>query len=1379
MRHLTSRLVVLLTSIGLASTAASAQQIKPLEIEPDGNGVNMLSGQVSPELPPVSAPAAGRLSLSKISNLQPFMVGQDPPGNTASVQVNNGGATSDSLTCLDDECTASQRNGSEMTIGIASQNATYMQGGSGKKIFFDKVSAWVNSGGTLTYILYPSYVQYADGERHTFTYHSETPTGDPRTYYRPTTITSNLGYQLQLTYQAGTVYQAGWSEVATATLNGPSSPNPVAKNTYVTTTVSPGLTETTVTDLASRTWTCRNCANSLNTPNNVTNTTMELPTDTSDSYAVEAGSFSSATQTYSLSDKVTKDGTEWNYDYVVTGVTIGAPKITKVTVTGPESFSRIVNITQPVSGSPTINSITNGLNQTTSYVHDNFARLTKITMPEGDSVEITYDTFGNITEKRSKASGLADIVETATYLPGTTCTFGVNDNIKCFRPVSTTDPAGNVTDYTWHSSGQLLTQLEPADANGNRRKTINEYSSAGGLARKTKETTCWQSSGGSDNCSSVTALVKTYTYWGNTLLPATETMTNGTASLSATTTYAYDNAGRLLSADGPLAGNGDATYNRYDVIGRKTWEIGAQGANGTLRTATRTTYRASDSKPTLVETGTVTSPTDTVLVVSQSLTNDYDANRNLARSDDNEVNGATTTTETVSQFSYDGRNQLECSATRMNKAVFGSLSSTSACDLGTTGTLGTDRISKNSYDVLGRVTKTVSGYRVLGTSGAGEIDIELGYTTNGQVAWRKDGNGNQTSYAYDGFDRLLTTTFPDSSTEVATYDNRSNVITFKKRAGQTITNSYDNTSRLTQSSYSNSDPTVTYVYDGLGRETSVTRTGISTLSYTYDGLGRQNSENQDGRTVSYTYDIAGRRTRLDHPDSFYLTYEYSPAAQVTAIKENGSLALVTYAYDGLGRATSLTRANGITTSLTYDPISRLASYDHSTLVTGSFTYNPASQLTTREVSNTAFTYKALVDRNLGYVVNNLNQYTSATGTTPATFTHDLNGNMTGDGTNTYAYDALNRLTSSSGGAAATLVYGPKGRLISTTAGGTTTEFLYDGSALIAEYVSSAITNRYAHGGGVDDPIVWYEGSGTASKNYLTTDERGSIIGLTDSSGANTRINAYDEWGVPAASNVGRFQYTGQVWLSEIGKYYYKARIYDPVLGRFLQSDPIGYDDGMNMYAYVGGDPINGRDSTGLYDCETEADCEAAEEGRKEIAESEQNMRRAARRAVSTRSFGRANALRNGANRLSAIQETLGTKNDDNGLNVGTGIVTDSEGREANANFDKTTNTITLNTKRINQEAGSHVSSVLAHEVQHARDYKKNKFQGFTNEWKLVREIRGFTAAAIVDSGLGRAGRFGNPASTDPRGLLQRTMRRALRAYCPSRICVPLINRLTE
>jgi RHS repeat-associated protein len=95
-----------------------------------------------------------------------------------------------------------------------------------------------------------------------------------------------------------------------------------------------------------------------------------------------------------------------------------------------------------------------------------------------------------------------------------------------------------------------------------------------------------------------------------------------------------------------------------------------------------------------------------------------------------------------------------------------------------------------------------------------------------------------------------------------------------------------------------------------------------------------------------------------------------------------------------------------------------------------------------------------------------------------------------------------------------------------------------------------------------------------------------VVAVTNSSAQAIATTAYDEYGTPNSSNVGRFGFTGQVWIPEIGLHHYKARAYSPKLGRFMQTDPIGYGAGTNLYAYVVGDPINRIDPYGLEDTYT-------------------------------------------------------------------------------------------------------------------------------------------------------------------------------------------------
>ena len=142
--------------------------------------------------------------------------------------------------------------------------------------------------------------------------------------------------------------------------------------------------------------------------------------------------------------------------------------------------------------------------------------------------------------------------------------------------------------------------------------------------------------------------------------------------------------------------------------------------------------------------------------------------------------------------------------------------------------------------------------------------------------------------------------------------------------------------------------------------------------------------------------------------------------------------------------------------------------------------------------------------------------------------------------------------------------------------------------LVAEYNSGGtLLRRYVHGPGVDEPLVWYEGTTTTNKTWLYQDQLGSVIGTANSAGTSTAIHSYGPYGEPNIATSIRFRYTGQQFIGSLNLYYYKARFYSPALGRFLQTDPIGTADDLNLYAYVGNNPINLTDPSGLIKAEAD------------------------------------------------------------------------------------------------------------------------------------------------------------------------------------------------
>ncbi|MBP6579937.1 MAG: RHS repeat-associated core domain-containing protein, partial [Sphingorhabdus sp.] len=1081
--------------------------------------------------------------------------------------------------------------------------------GSGNPATISMPSGYCNSSNAINCGV-PTEKTDPDGSKYTLTWGiaEQCILGDETTcnlQYRLSDVRSNSGYAMKVKYQS----DQGFS-------GSPSNPGPPPTGWFVRSTLrffdlSQAFCDPNANNCNSTpgTWPTVTYSTPSTGVFQITNDvagTWRLDSSVANQFRIRRPSQATDTTIVNYSggrvSSITNNGETKTYNW-----TIGATTTVATSTGGGETSTTVSN---PAVGQPSAK--INGTSNSTTYLYDANNRVTRETRPEGDYTNFTYDARGNVTEVRNVAkpgSGIAQIVTTAGF--DASCT----NVAKCNKPNFTIDANGNRTDYTYDATTGELTRVQlPAPTNGGTRPEVNyvysmlsaqQSNGTGGFtslpaqAKLTQVTSCSVAATcpGSANETKITIA-----YNNPNLLPTSVTTAAGDGSISSTVAYAYDARDNLTSVDGPLPGSDDTTTYIYDAQDRRRGVIGPDpdGAGARPRLAERYTFDT-ESRFTKAETGTVTAATEAALnamTVAQTIDYLYDANGNLIR----ETVSGTAGAHQITQMTYDSDNRLSCIAQRMNPAVFASLP-TSACTLGTPGTggndFGADRITQNSYDAAGRVTQVKTALGTLDQAN----EVTTAYTANGQVAHVIDAENNRTGYIYDGHDRLSQTRYPlptkgsnaasTADYEQLSYDANSNVTQRRLRDGQLIGFNYDNLNRLTLKDEPNivtGEFDVTYGYDLLSRLTSMTNASSVPTSLTYDALGRTKTESTNGLTKTMGYDAAGRLTSLAYPGgTLTVNYGYDVTGNVTAIRENGATSgigvLASYGYDNLGRRSSVTYGNGVLQSYAFNANQRLQTLSSNLAgtaqdQTATLAYNPAGQIDSLTKSNDAYAWNGHYNVDRPYTANGLNQLTSAGATALA---YDARGNLNASGSTTYTYTSENRLaTVTPTGAGTTLRYDLGGRLWQVVQGANTTRFDYSGSALLSELDgSNTVLRRYVHGPGVDEPIVWYEGSGLGTRRFLTSDERGSVIAVTDNAGSAIATNRYDEYGIPQSTNIGRFQYTGQTWLPEIGMYNYKARIYSPTLGRFLQTDPIGYGDGVNWYNYVGSDPINSNDPSGL------------------------------------------------------------------------------------------------------------------------------------------------------------------------------------------------------
>jgi RHS repeat-associated protein len=776
-----------------------------------------------------------------------------------------------------------------------------------------------------------------------------------------------------------------------------------------------------------------------------------------------------------------------------------------------------------------VTSTTNALNQTTSYTYDAQGNVLSITDSLGKR-EYTYNSFGQILTAKDTMGGI------------TTFTYDAAGN-----PTSIKDALNNTTSFTYNNRGQLLTKT---DARNN--VTSFTYNSLGQLIEI------------KDALNNSTTLE--YNSRGR--------ISKATDSLNNPVTYAYDQVGRLKTIT--FANNSTITYD-YDEVGRQTKVTDARGKSTSF--AYDGAYR-------------LTSVTD---ATNKTITYTYNLMSQLTAKTD--ALGRSTNLE------YDDFNRLV-------KIIYPEAS------------VGAGRLfEKIEYDVLGNVTKRIdttsraTSYVYDGANRLSSIvdpagkETKYEYNNRSDVTAVVDAVGQRYSYTYDVLGRVLSQS-RNGHTKSFVYDAVGNRTKRTDYNGAITNYTYDVLNRLSNIGYPNST-SVVYEYDKLSRLLAATNQH-GTVSFTYNNVGQvQSTTDVWGEVLNYTYDANGNRTELKRGTNSYSTYAYDDLNRLTELADGTGAVVATYSYDEVSRLKTRSLANGVTTTYQYNGLDQLTSLvdvkGSTTIASNQYVYNNAGNIMQNidEGGIHGYSYD-MVDRLIAatypglkenYTYDGIGNRSSATvsgdtkypflnGVGASTYSYNKNGNpvtkTTSSGVWQYEWDYENRLTKVTlpSGTSVSYKYDALGRRIQrSTSTGNRIDFVYDGEDVILDKAGDgSVVAEYINGPGIDNKIRQKSG---ATTYYYIQDHLGSTKALTDGSGGVVERISYSAYGESTGSSLTRYTYTGREADEVTGLIYYRARWYDPSMGRFISEDPIEFAGGSNWYAYVGNNPVNFVDPLGL------------------------------------------------------------------------------------------------------------------------------------------------------------------------------------------------------